>query len=121
MEAFTGLELQKRSGDVQRSALVAPVAITNHGNPRLVLLSVEEFGRLSRAAGEALPPELFRRHPVVQHGIPDDPLGRDTSDFDTFVNEVVEHALSGRDRQSIVDEMHAAERSLGFEPGNYRV
>ncbi|MEX6506077.1 type II toxin-antitoxin system Phd/YefM family antitoxin [Jiella sp. M17.18] len=117
MELFTALDLQQRSGDLQRTASASPVAITHHGNPRYVLMSAQEFRRLKAAAGEEIPAALSRRTPTVQRRLPRDPLGRDTSDFEAFVVDVAEHALSGRDREEISEEIAAAERRLTGKKG----
>lgn len=42
----TAKEAAKAFGQYGRSALVAPVTITNHGHPNLVLLSYAEYERL---------------------------------------------------------------------------
>jgi len=47
MQTFTSVDLQKRTGDVQRAALTGPVAITVHGTPRTVMLPIEQFEGLS--------------------------------------------------------------------------
>ena len=112
LQTFTALDLQQRSGELQRTAVAAPVIITHHGHPRHILMSVDEFRRLKAAAGEVLPRELTRRKPLVQHGLLPDRLGRDTSDFDTFLLDVVEHASSGQDREAIAEEIQAVERQL---------
>lgn len=121
MKRFTSLDLQQRSGEIQRSALSEPVIITNHGNPRFVMLSGDEFKRLKHAAGEPVPPEMTRRKTIVQRGLPPDALGRDTSDFEAFVLAVAEHALSGRDQEAIDQEIQAAERRLGIRREQDRV
>ena len=46
METFSAVDLQKRTGDVQRAAAREPVVISVHGKPRNVMLSFEEFERL---------------------------------------------------------------------------
>jgi prevent-host-death family protein len=44
---YSTSDLSRKSGDVIAAALRAPVTITQRRKPRLVLLSVEEFNRLS--------------------------------------------------------------------------
>ena len=48
MKTYTSLDLQQRTGDIQRDAVSEPVVITSHGRPRLVVSSVEEFARLQK-------------------------------------------------------------------------
>ena len=115
MKQFTSLDLQQRTGEIQRSALTEPVVITNHGNPRFVMVTAEEFMRLKTEANEPIPPDLRRRRPVEKRGLLPDALGRDTSDFDAFVMEMVDHALSAKDREAIDAEIAAAERRLGVK------
>lgn len=55
MKTFSALDLQKKTGDIQFAAAVAPVVITKHGKPRSVMMSHDEFVRLKRAAGEPIP------------------------------------------------------------------
>jgi hypothetical protein len=54
MKSYTSLDLQQRTGDIQRAAIAEPVIITNHGRPRLIISTVEEFARLKVASGESL-------------------------------------------------------------------
>lgn len=121
MKQFSSLDLQQKTGEVQRSAFVEPVVITNHGKPRFVMVTVEEFSRLKISANEPLPTELRGRKPVEKRGLPPDPLGRDTRDFDAFVLQVADHALSGEDRPAINAEIAGAERRLGIGKGGARV
>lgn len=48
MVRITGEELQKRTGYVRAEARLAPVEVTYHGRPELVILSVEAYARLRR-------------------------------------------------------------------------
>jgi prevent-host-death family protein len=48
METVSSGEFQRRIGHYQDRALVEPVAITNNGRERLVMMSVEEYRRLKR-------------------------------------------------------------------------
>ena len=43
MKSFTSLDLQQRTGDIQRAVISEPVVITNHGQPRLIISTVEEL------------------------------------------------------------------------------
>ena len=121
MKKFSSLDLQQKTGEVQRSAFVEPVVITNHGKPRFVMVTVEEFSRLKISANEPVPTELRSRKPVEKRGLPPDPLGRDTRDFNAFVLEVAGHALSGKDRGAIDAEITSAERRLGVGKAGARV
>jgi prevent-host-death family protein len=46
IKAFTANDLQRNIARGQDAAITSPVAITHHGRPRLVLLSIEEYTRL---------------------------------------------------------------------------
>lgn len=50
MRHFSTVELTQKIGDVTHAASSAPVAITQHRKPRFVLMSVEEYERMSRRA-----------------------------------------------------------------------
>ena len=59
-------DLSRKSGDIIAEALRRPVTITRRNKPRLVLLSIEDYRRLTadadtRKAGrlETMPDELF--------------------------------------------------------------
>jgi PHD/YefM family antitoxin component YafN of YafNO toxin-antitoxin module len=56
MKEFSSQDLQKRMGEVQDAALVAPIAITHHGRRRHVMMSIAEFERLEKAAS----PRVYR-------------------------------------------------------------
>ena len=45
--AFTVSDLARRANDVQHAANANPVVLTHHGKERYVLLTVEEYKRLS--------------------------------------------------------------------------
>ena len=66
MTSYTTSDLSRRSGDIIADALRRPVTITQRGKPRLVLLGVEDFRRLTARAGtrlagvsESMPDALF--------------------------------------------------------------
>ena len=113
MKIYTSLDLQQRTGDIQRAAVSEPVVITSHGRPRMVIASVEEFARLKKACGEPVPQEIIRqRRAVIRRGLPDDPLGYDTSDIRACALEMAEAALSGRHREFVEAEIAAVEKRL---------
>lgn len=114
MQTFRSLHLQKNLGAVQDAARREPVLFVHHGQPNVVLMSVEEFQRLKVAAGELVPPEIRRRHAVTQTGLAPDPLGYDTSNLATCALEMAAAALSGRNRDAVAKEIAQAERRFGM-------
>jgi len=110
MKVYSALDLQQRTGDIQRAAVSEPVIVTNHGRPRLVIVTIEEYARLKEASGEQ---ELRReRKAVVRRGTPEDPLGYDTSDFYACAKAMSEAALSGKNRAFVQAEIAAVEKRL---------
>ena len=66
MARFSTSDLSRKSGDIIAEALRKPVTITQRNKPRLVLLSIEDYRRLtaradSRKAGtlETMPDDEF--------------------------------------------------------------
>lgn len=66
MTKFSTSDLSRKSGDIIAEALRRPVTITQRNKPRLVLLSIEDYRRLTakadtRKAGrlETMPDDLF--------------------------------------------------------------
>jgi prevent-host-death family protein len=66
MTEYTTSDLSRKSGDIIAEALRRPVTITQRKKPRLVLLSIEDYRRLTaradtRKAGrlETMPDDLF--------------------------------------------------------------
>jgi prevent-host-death family protein len=66
MAEYSTSDLSRRSGDIIAEALRRPVTITQRNKPRLVLLSIEDYRRLTakadpRKAGrlETMPDDLF--------------------------------------------------------------
>lgn len=57
MVSVTGEQLQKASGFVRAQARRAPVEVTYHGRPELVILSVEDYAllRQNRKIAHSLP------------------------------------------------------------------
>jgi len=44
---FRASDLTRKSGEILHAATIAPITLTNHGKPRHVILSVEEYQRLT--------------------------------------------------------------------------
>ena len=102
MKVYSALDLQQRTGDIQRAAVSEPVIVT-----------IEEYARLKEASGEPVPQELRReRKAVVRRGTPEDPLGYDTSDFYACAKAMSEAALSGKNRAFVQAEIAAVEKRL---------
>jgi PHD/YefM family antitoxin component YafN of YafNO toxin-antitoxin module len=114
MRQFSSLDLQQQSGEIQRSAAASPVVILNHGKPRSVMMSVEEFRRLKLAADEALPSEVTKPRPVVRRRQLTDPLGYVTTDLRQVAIAMADAAESGRNRDAVRAEIRAVERRLGM-------
>jgi prevent-host-death family protein len=49
---YSTSDLSRKSGDIIARALQAPITITQRGKPRLIMMSVEEFNRLTKKRGE---------------------------------------------------------------------
>jgi PHD/YefM family antitoxin component YafN of YafNO toxin-antitoxin module len=114
MREFTFLDLQQLSEEIQRLAAESPVLILNHGKPRSVMMSVEEFRRLKLAAGDSLPNEVAKPRAIVRRGALKDPLGYDTADFWQVAADMADAAESGRNRDAVRAEIAAVERHLGI-------
>lgn len=54
MSSVSAKDFQRHPGRYQRLAQAAPVTITNHGDPSLVLMSVREYERLKRRDRQVL-------------------------------------------------------------------
>lgn len=54
MGSISAKDFQRHPGRYQRLAQAAPVTITNHGEPSLVLMSVREYERLKRRDRQVL-------------------------------------------------------------------
>ncbi len=115
MRAFSSVDLQKQTGDVQRVADREGAVITSHGKPRTVMLSVEEFCRLKGIAGEAVEPELQPRRAPTLRPVPD-PLGYDVRHFETAARRMAQDALSGVGEEAVETELAAVRRKFG-RPG----
>ena len=79
MQVIPSQKLRRRTGEVQIEAAREPIVVTARGRPRCVLLSVEEYARLKRAASEPVPVELAPTRGGTARSQPDK-LGYDLSD-----------------------------------------
>ena len=68
MRSYSTSDLSRRAGDIIASALRAPVKLTQHSKPRLVLLSIEDYESLLARADvrkvhtlDSMPDELARQ------------------------------------------------------------
>jgi hypothetical protein len=111
MLTFSSIDLQKQTGDVQRAATLEGAVITSHGKPRNVMVSVEEFCRLKRMAGEAVPPGLLSRKPVVVRHRPDR-LGYDVRDFEATARKMADDAISGMSDDAVNAELDAVRQKF---------
>lgn len=66
MTEYSTSDLSRKSGDIIAEALRRPVTITQRNKPRLVLLSIEDYRRLTARADtrrvgrlETMPDDLF--------------------------------------------------------------
>lgn len=48
MKSFAFSDLNRQSGEVLDAALAAPVTLTKHGKPKVVMMSIEVFEDLAR-------------------------------------------------------------------------
>jgi hypothetical protein len=114
VETFRSSHLQKNVGEVQDAARKAPVLFLHHGQPKSVMMSVEEFRRLKTAAGETLPVEVEKRRAVTQRGLPPDPLGYDTTDLYACARAMADAVRSERNQAAVRTEIERAEWRLGL-------
>ncbi|MCI1374145.1 MAG: type II toxin-antitoxin system prevent-host-death family antitoxin [Acetobacter sp.] len=52
MRIFSTSDLSRKSGDIIASALQGPIAISQRGKPRLVVLSVEQYEALRQSQSD---------------------------------------------------------------------
>ena len=83
MPSYTTSDLSRKSGDIIADALRSPVTITQRNKPRLVLLSIEDFRRLTAR------PKARSAHRLDE--MPD-PL------FEEFKAAVAAYEIEGEDR-----------------------
>lgn len=50
---YSTSDLSRKSGDIIARALQGPITITQRGKPRLILMSIEEFNRLTKKRAES--------------------------------------------------------------------
>ena len=101
MRVFSSLDLQQQSGEIQRSAVQAPVIIASHGKPRAVMMSVEEFRRLKTVAEEEVPVEALPRQPIFLGPEPDDVLGYVERDPVEAVLHMARDAIGGVNKDAV--------------------
>ena len=97
MRAFSSIDLRKQTADGQRSASREGAVITSNGKPRTVMLSIEEFCRLKRIAGEPVPPALLARRAMTVRHV-SDPPGYDGKDFAATAPKMAKVPLPGSTR-----------------------
>jgi hypothetical protein len=117
VQAFRSQDLQKQLRVVLDSAGAEPAVLLNRGQPRVILMSAEEFRRLKLAAGEAVPAAALPRRPLVLQGRPHDPLGYDTSDNRQTARRMADDALSGRTAAAVDVERERIVARLGLADG----
>jgi prevent-host-death family protein len=108
MKAFTSLDLQQRTGDIQKAAGLEPVVILSHNKPRNVVMSAQEFERLKKKAGE--PVQVTLPTPSRTVRAPNDPLGYDTANFAAAAARMIDDARSGRTAAAVATELAAVRR-----------
>lgn len=83
MTRYTTSDLSRKSGDIIAEALRQPVTITQRNKPRLVLLSIEDYRRLTARADT--------RKSGTLAAMPDE-------DFAAFRDAVADYASEGDER-----------------------
>ncbi|WMT79706.1 type II toxin-antitoxin system prevent-host-death family antitoxin [Bradyrhizobium sp. Ash2021] len=104
MRAFSSLDLQQQSGEIQRAAAQAPVVIRSHGKPRAVMMSVEEFCRLMAAADEEIPVEALPAQPTILGPEPEDVLAYVEEDPVEAVLHMAHDAIGGVNQDVVRSE-----------------
>lgn len=77
------------------------------------MLSVQEFCRLKRIAGEAVPTDLLPTTGVSIRHIPD-PLGYDVRHFETAARKMADDALSGANEVAVEAELNEVRHIFGI-------
>jgi len=109
MQVIPSQKLRRRTGEVQIEAAREPIVVTARGRPRCVLLSVEEYARLKRAASEPVPAELAPERDVAGQSRPAS-LGYDLSDVAAALRAMAADSLAGRTRDAIEAELAPTRR-----------
>lgn len=112
VRSYPSLDLQQRTGDIQRFAAAGPVLLTGHGKPRSVIMSVAEFVRLKQAAGEPVPPEAVQGQTRTVRA-QDDPLGYGSGDYDAMVARMLDDVRSGRTKAAVREELARVRAAWG--------
>ena len=115
MQVIPSQKLRRRTGEVQIEAAREPVVVTTHGKPRCVLLSVEEYARLKRAASEPVPVELAPERDMAFRSGPD-PVGYDLSDVAAALRAMAADAIAKRARDAVEAERTAIRRRSPAKP-----
>jgi PHD/YefM family antitoxin component YafN of YafNO toxin-antitoxin module len=113
MRKFSSLDLQQRTGEIQSAALREPVALTFHGRPRTVMLSVEEYCRLKDAVGELVPEELRVPAPEVLRSLPEDVLAYSTDDPVQAIVRMAKDDIAGVNQSVVKSEARRFARHFG--------
>lgn len=53
MKEFAAADLTRKTGDLFEAATISPVAITKHGKPRYVIMSMERYESLTHGGTRA--------------------------------------------------------------------
>ena len=53
MSSFSTSDLSRKSGDIIAEAMRRPVTITQRNKPRLIILNIEDYERLTKRAGDS--------------------------------------------------------------------
>ena len=115
MQVIPSQKLRRRTGEVQIEAAREPIVVTARGRPRCVLLSVEEYARLKRAASEPVPVELAPQRGETARSQPDK-LGYDLADVAAALRAMAADAISGRTRDAVAAELAATRRRFPAKP-----
>lgn len=69
MKSFAFSDLNRQPGEVLDAALVEPVTLTRHGKPKVIMLSVEEFARLTYPRAYTLENAPEHVHEMLMRGL----------------------------------------------------
>ncbi len=85
MYSVTGEQLQKTSGLVRSEARRAPVEVTYHGRPELVILSVEDYALLRLNRKIAVTRETMSTRKIAR--IAQNRMGEDHAGLDALMDD----------------------------------